>query len=29
MEEIDIIELLKRVEEGKAPKKIQIGASRY
>ena len=29
MEEIDIIELLKRVKEGKAPKKIQISATRY
>lgn len=25
MEEIDIIELLKRVKEGKAPKKIELG----
>lgn len=29
MEEIDIIELLKRVKEGKAPKRIQIGETRY
>jgi len=26
MEEIDIIELLKRVKEGKAPKRIEIGS---
>ena len=29
MEEIDIIELLKRVKEGKAPKKIEIMSSEY
>ena len=29
MEEIDIIELLKRVKEGKAPKKIKINGSNY
>lgn len=29
MEEIDIIELLKRVKEGKAPKKIMIGETEY
>ena len=29
MEEIDIIELLKRVKEGKAPKEIEIGNSVY
>lgn len=29
MEEIDIIELLKRVKEGKAPKKIMIGGTEY
>ena len=28
-EEIDIIELLKRVKEGKAPKKIMIGETEY
>lgn len=29
MEEIDIIELLKRVKEGKAPKRIQINNTIY
>lgn len=29
MEEIDIIELLKRVKEGKAPKEIQIETTNY
>ncbi len=29
MEEIDIIELLKRVKEGKAPKEIEIGSIFY
>lgn len=29
MEEIDIIELLQRVKEGKAPKKIMIGETEY
>ena len=29
MEEIDIIELLKRVKEGKAPKKIEINGNEY
>lgn len=29
MEEIDIIELLKRVKEGKAPKKIEINGDIY
>lgn len=29
MEEIDIIELLKRVKEGKAPKEIMIGETEY
>lgn len=29
MEEIDIIELLKRVKEGKAPKKIEIEGRQY
>lgn len=29
MEEIDIIELLKRVKEGKAPKKIEIDETEY
>jgi len=28
-EEIDIIELLKRVKEGKAPKKIEINGEKY
>ena len=28
-EEIDIVELLKRVKEGKAPKKIMIGGTKY
>lgn len=29
MEEIDIIELLKRVKEGKAPKEIEIKSKKY
>ena len=29
MEEIDLIELLKRVKEGKAPKEIEVGKSKY
>lgn len=29
MEEIDIIELLKRVKEGKAPKWIEVGGNKY
>lgn len=29
MEEIDIIELLKRVKEGKAPKEIEINGDKY
>jgi hypothetical protein len=29
MEEIDIIELLKRVKEGKAPKRIEINETKY
>jgi len=29
MEEIDIIELLKRVKEGKAPKEIEIDGTKY
>lgn len=29
MEEIDIIELLQRVKEGKAPKEIEIGGRKY
>lgn len=29
MEEIDIIELLKRVKEGKAPKRIEINGNKY
>ena len=29
MEEIDIIELLKRVKEGKAPKRIKVGKTEY
>ena len=29
MEEIDIIELLKRVKEGKAPKEIEINGNEY
>lgn len=29
MEEIDVVELLKRVKEGKAPKKIEIEETKY
>lgn len=29
MEEIDIIELLRRVKEGKAPKEIEINGNKY
>ena len=29
MEEIDIIELLKRVKEGKAPEWIEVGGNKY